>query len=139
MWRMCLAQVPCKYDSEKRMYVPTGGRDVVPGGKVGTREKTAEDLQALDVGESDEVSAVRSALSGDVLRFTADIFSLFLIPCRLLAFRILHVMLVRALACTCSLSHTRMPAYRIGFVHCGGKSSWTSAKIPRDSRTPKSE
>jgi hypothetical protein len=48
-------KVPCKYDSEKRMYVPTGGRDVVPGGKVGTREKTAEDLQALDVGESDEV------------------------------------------------------------------------------------
>ena len=34
------------------MYVPTGGRDVVPGGKVGTRDKTAEDLQALDVGES---------------------------------------------------------------------------------------
>lgn len=27
-------KVPCKYDSEKRMYVPTGGRDVVPGGKV---------------------------------------------------------------------------------------------------------
>ena len=36
------------------MYVPTGGRDVVPGGKVGTRDKTAEDLQALDTGEADE-------------------------------------------------------------------------------------
>ena len=30
-------KVPCKYDSEKRMYVPTGGRDVVPGGKVTAR------------------------------------------------------------------------------------------------------
>ena len=49
---MSRRQVPCKYDTEKRMYVPTGGRDVVPGGKVGTRDKTAEDLQALDVGES---------------------------------------------------------------------------------------
>jgi len=47
-------KVPCKYDAEKLMYVPTGGRDVVPGGKVGTRDKTAEDLQALDVGECDE-------------------------------------------------------------------------------------
>lgn len=40
-------KVPCKYDVEKKMYVPTGGRDVVPGGKVGTRDKTAEDLQVM--------------------------------------------------------------------------------------------
>ena len=27
-------KVPCKYDADKCMYVPTGGRDVVPGSKV---------------------------------------------------------------------------------------------------------
>ena len=35
-------KVPCKYDSEKRMYVPTGGRDVVPGGKVRVRSVTRD-------------------------------------------------------------------------------------------------
>jgi hypothetical protein len=47
-------RVPCKYDTNHAMYVPTGGRDPVPGGKVGTRDKTAQDLQALPLGESDE-------------------------------------------------------------------------------------
>eukprot|EP00960_Hanusia_phi_P032702 750010-Hanusia_phi.AAC.3 len=47
-------RVPCKYDVTNKMYVPTGGRDVIPGGKVGTRDKTAEDLQALPLGETDE-------------------------------------------------------------------------------------
>lgn len=47
-------KVPCKYDKQTKMFVPTGGRDVAPGGKVGTREKTAEDLQALPLGEDDE-------------------------------------------------------------------------------------
>lgn len=47
-------RVPCSYDASKKMYVPTGGRDVVPGGKVGTRDKTIEDLQALPLGEMDE-------------------------------------------------------------------------------------
>ena len=39
-------RVPCRYDTSSRMYVPSGGRDTVPcGQKVGTRDKTPQDLQ----------------------------------------------------------------------------------------------
>ena len=39
-------RVPCRYNPTSRMYVPSGGRDTVPcGKKVGTRDKTPQDLQ----------------------------------------------------------------------------------------------
>ena len=39
-------RVPCRYDMVSKMYVPSGGRDTVPcGKKVGTRDKTPQDLQ----------------------------------------------------------------------------------------------
>jgi hypothetical protein len=49
-------RVPCRYDAVHKMYMPTGGRMDTSAGakKVGTRDKTPEDLQALELGESDE-------------------------------------------------------------------------------------